>query len=93
MSNVNINHLVAAVSETHPELTKTKIKSVVKGFVEALISNTVEHGNVHVSGLGRFKKVSRPERQGRNPRTGEALIISARDQVRFRPTAALKKLG
>jgi DNA-binding protein HU-beta len=41
-------------------------------------------------GLGVFEVVKRPRRKGRNPRTGETLVIKAHKVVRFRPAKSLK---
>lgn len=44
---------------------------------------------VELRGLGAFDIKEKRERQGRNPRTGEAVIIDARRAVRFRPSELL----
>ena len=45
---------------------------------------------VTVAGFGTFERRERPERAGRNPRTGEALTISARSAPAFVAAKALK---
>jgi hypothetical protein len=44
---------------------------------------------VELRGLGAFTVQPKRERQGRNPRTGEALTIEARRVVRFRVSELL----
>ena len=46
-------------------------------------------GSVQLIGLGKLKTGERPERQGRNPATDEAMTIKASKTVKF---AAAKKL-
>jgi DNA-binding protein HU-beta len=50
-----------------------------------------EGGAVSIAGFGTFKVVQRTERQGRNPRTGEALQIPASKAVKFTAGKALKE--
>lgn len=44
----------------------------------------------HVAGLGTFSVHHRPESQGRNPRTGEAITIPAQMRVKLSPAKAFK---
>ena len=41
-------------------------------------------------GFGRFTVADRATRQGRNPRTGEAVTIAASKALRFTPARSLK---
>ena len=43
-----------------------------------------------LGGLGSFKVVERPARQGRNPRTGEKMTIPARKVVKFTASKTTK---
>jgi len=55
------------------------------------ISDSLAAGNdVSLAGFGSFTVKSRKERQGRNPRTGEAITIPASKSVGFKPAKALK---
>ena len=45
---------------------------------------------VKLSGFGSFDLRDKPERPGRNPKTREAAIITARRVVTFRPGVKLK---
>jgi len=47
---------------------------------------------VAIPGLGSFYTSERPAREVRNPRTGEAVRVSASRTVRFRPGKELKSL-
>ena len=55
------------------------------------ISGALESGDtVVVHGFGSFQPKDRPARQGRNPRTGEAIRIPASRTAAFRPSKVLK---
>jgi hypothetical protein len=43
-----------------------------------------------LAGFGRFKVADRPERQGRNPATGEPITIAASKKLSFTPAKALR---
>lgn len=62
-------------------------------YVGALIDVIVtilETGGLQLLGFGSFRRVSRPEHQGRNPKTGEVITVPASSTVRFKPAAALR---
>jgi DNA-binding protein HU-beta len=43
-----------------------------------------------INDFGKFKKVDRPARKGRNPQTGETIQIKASKKARFLPAKGLK---
>ena len=47
--------------------------------------------DVTINDFGKFKKVDRKARKGRNPFTGETIQIKASKKVRFLPAKALKE--
>lgn len=63
--------------------------------VEAVLVTIVEgiktEGRFSLIGFGSFSKSERPARQGRNPRTGNAIDIAASTSIKFSTSAALKK--
>lgn len=57
-----------------------------------IIAETLAKGEpVTLHGFGSFQVIDIPEREGRNPRTGEALIIPAHKAVKFRPGLDLRQ--
>jgi DNA-binding protein HU-beta len=59
----------------------------------AIFQETLAGGDdITLPGFGKFEVVETAEKQGRNPRTGEAVTIPPGKQPKFRPAAALKKL-
>lgn len=51
----------------------------------------LRHRKVKVIGLGIFEVKKINARKGRNPATGEIVMMPAYKKVKFRPTAALKE--
>lgn len=79
-----VEHLVGKTG-----MKKTEAKSVVESFFE-LLSGSLEKGeNVKLSGFGNFTIRQKSARPGRNPKTKEAAIVSARTVVTFKPGSKL----
>jgi integration host factor subunit alpha len=71
-------------------LNKREAKDMVEGFFEE-ISSALEGGDgVKLSGFGNFQLREKPQRPGRNPKTGEDIPIKARRVVTFHASAKLK---
>ncbi len=71
-------------------LNNREAKQMVEAFFEE-ISATLETGEeVKLHGFGNFVLMDKPERPGRNPKTGEDVAILARRVVAFRPSPLLK---
>jgi DNA-binding protein HU-beta len=82
--------LVAKIAE-EAKVKKSEAERCLNAFVKAL-SEALEKGErVALPGLGVFNVRERKERKGRNPRTGEPMIIPARKVVTFSPAKALKE--
>lgn len=71
-------------------LNKREAKDMVETFFEE-IRNALESGEaVKLSGFGNFQLRDKPQRPGRNPKTGEAIPITARRVVTFHASQKLK---
>jgi DNA-binding protein HU-beta len=53
-------------------------------MVQIIFDTLAADGEIHVSGLGTFDVITRHARQGRNPKTQEAIEIPATKTMRFR---------
>ncbi len=73
-------------------LNKREAKEMVETFFDE-IRTSLEAGDlVKLSGFGNFQLRDKPQRPGRNPKTGEDMPISARRVVTFHPSNKLKIL-
>jgi integration host factor subunit alpha len=76
----------------HVGLNKREAKDMVEAFFE-VIRDALESGDsVKLSGFGNFQLRDKPQRPGRNPKTGEAIPIAARRVVTFHASQKLKSL-
>jgi len=73
-------------------LNKREAKDMVETFFDE-IRGALERGEcVKLSGFGNFQLRDKPQRPGRNPKTGEEIPISARRVVTFHASQKLKNL-
>jgi integration host factor subunit alpha len=71
-------------------LNKREAKDMVETFFDE-IRNALERGEaVKLSGFGNFQLRDKPQRPGRNPKTGEEIPITARRVVTFHASQKLK---
>ncbi len=72
------------------ELTKKESSNYVNEVLE-LMKETLEDGEeIKVSGFGKFEVRKKSERIGRNPRTGDEILIPERKVLRFKVSQVLK---
>ena len=73
--------------ETFP---KKLAASLVETLFEIMKGRLEEGENVLISGFGKFQAKFKWARKGRNPQTGEQIVLDSRRVVTFRPAAKLK---
>jgi len=83
--------LINQVFTSLPDYTKPQAREAVEALLE-LMKSSLEHGdNILLSGFGKFTVKDKRPRKGRNPQTGEVLILDARRVVTFKPSGQLRK--
>ncbi len=71
-------------------LNKREAKDMVETFFDEISAALVRGESVKLSGFGNFLLRDKPQRPGRNPKTGEEIPISARRVVTFHASQKLK---
>ncbi len=83
------DHIITSV-QNHVGLSKTRSIELVENLLE-IIKESLESGeDVLISGFGKFCVKEKKERRGRNPQTGEDLMLGPRRIVNFKCSSALK---
>jgi len=85
MTKQQLIEKVAAKTELGKAAVEVAVDSTLELIREALRSNE----RVDLRGFGSFVVKERKERQGRNPRTGEVIVIAAKRDASFRPSKDL----
>ena len=71
--------------------TKNKSSEIVKTCLE-IMKSTLESGeDVMISGFGKFGVKEKKERKGRNPATGDAMMLAPRKVVTFKCSGKLRE--
>ena len=71
-------------------LNKREAKDMVDGFFDEIRAALERGESVKLSGFGNFQLRDKPQRPGRNPKTGEEIAITARRVVTFHASQKLK---
>lgn len=72
-------------------LNKREAREIVECFFEEALESLARNIPVKLSGFGTFDLRNKRARPGRNPKTGEEALISARRVVTFKSSQKLKK--
>jgi len=76
--------------QTEGGFTKHQSTDIIETLIE-LIKNRLESGeDVLISGFGKFCVMEKGERRGRNPATGEDLMLAPRRVVTFKCSGKLR---
>jgi len=73
-------------------LTKKAAAESIDAFLDEIIRQITKGEKVVLSGFGTFKISKVKDKKGRNPQTGEDLIIKSHRVVRFTVGKTLKRL-
>lgn len=82
--------LVHEIYKKHEGLTKVQAEGAVESFLRISKGSLIEGNDLLLSGFGKFNVKDKKERKGRNPQTGEMLILEPRRVVTFSPSGILK---
>lgn len=68
-----------------------KAKQLIDTFCDTIMSEVKQGNRVQISGFGTFELRNRKSKKGRNPQTGESIIIPERAVPFFKPSQEFKK--
>jgi DNA-binding protein HU-beta len=88
---MNKAQFIAALAPHFGDSKKEAARAVDVVF-DTIVRNISKGEDVMINDFGKYKKVDRPARKGRNPFTGETIQIKASKKVRFLPAKALKEI-
>jgi len=83
--------LIARLAELHPQLQIKDAELAVKVIVDAVSGTLSKGGRVEIRGFGSFGLNYRPPRQGRNPKTGDKVQVSAKYVPHFKAGKELRE--
>lgn len=84
--------LIARVAEA-TGVHKDQVGAVLDEALAAIVQTTGAGHEVSIKSFGSFMRRSRSSRAGRNPQTGEAIVVRASSTLAFRPSPSLREEG
>lgn len=86
MNNSDLADTIASTAE----VSKTDARKIVNAVFVAIADAAANGEEISLNSFGKFKVKDSPEREGRNPATGEAMTIKASKKLTFTPAKAVK---
>ncbi len=83
------SHLIDAIAEQNG-YTRKKSSETVETILEIIKSTLISGEDVLITGFGKFYVKEKGERRGRNPQTGEDLMLGSRRVVGFKCSGKLR---
>ena len=83
--------LVARLAERFSQLTHRDAEFAVKTILDAMSAALAKGHRIEIRGFGSFSINRRPPRLGRNPRSGEQVVIPEKLVPHFKPGKALRE--
>ena len=88
---MNKAELIAAMAD-ESGLTKKDAEKALKAFTDVVAAELQKGEKIQLVGFGTFEVSQRAAREGRNPQSGETMIIPASIAPKFKAGKALKDL-
>ena len=88
---MNKKELIAAVAEAS-EVSKKDAEKVIQAFTDVVADELKKGEKIQLVGFGTFEVSERAERIGRNPKSGEEMVIAASKTPKFKAAKALKDI-
>lgn len=86
---MNKTDLITAMAE-EVQMSKKDVENVYDAFTTIVKDELKKGEKVQLVGFGSFEVINRDARMGRNPATGESMMIGASKTPKFKPSGALK---
>lgn len=83
--------LVEELAARFAQLTHRDAELAVKAMLDAMADALVKGHRIEIRGFGSFSINRRPPRVGRNPRSGERVLVPEKRVPHFKPGKALRE--
>lgn len=82
--------IIERVYEKVGGFSKKEASEIVEAVFEVMKYSLKENKKIKISGFGNFVVRQKKERMGRNPQTGQPIVIAPRYVLSFKPSQVLK---
>ncbi|MDB5775977.1 MAG: integration host factor subunit beta [Herbaspirillum sp.] len=85
------SELIARLAERYPQLVAKDADYAVKTILDAMVEALSAGQRIEIRGFGSFALNRRPPRIGRNPKSGDEVMVPERRVPHFKPGKALRE--
>jgi integration host factor subunit beta len=85
------SELIQQLASQFPKLTANDIDFAVRAILDEISRNLTNGNRIEIRGFGSFGINHRPPRNGRNPKTGESVMVPAKFAPHFKPGKELRE--
>ena len=85
------SELIQRISQSNPHLYHRDVERIVNTIFGEITQTLAQGNRVELRGFGAFSVRSRPERTGRNPRTGTTVHVDAKHVPFFKTGKELRE--
>ena len=89
-ATVTLKQIAGALAERHGMVRK-RMDELLDGVVALITKHLKEGDHIRIAGLGTLQVRNRAARMGRNPATGEQIVINASKKIAFRASKDLNE--
>jgi integration host factor subunit beta len=89
-STMTKSELIEQIAATQTQLSAKDIELAVKAIISYMADVLSQGGRIEIRGFGSFSLHYRAPRTGRNPKTGEPVVLSGKYVPHFKPGKELR---
>lgn len=90
-SAITKSEMIDILAAEQPQLAYRDVELAVKGLLECMATALSEGKRIEVRGFGSFSLHYRASRVGRNPKTGDAVVVPEKHVPHFKPGKELRE--
>lgn len=85
------SELIDLLADSQPHLSHKDVELAVKLLLDRVADALADQERIEIRGFGSFSLHHRPQRIGRNPKTGDAVVIPSKAVPHFKPGKELRE--
>ena len=85
------SELIERIAEKQTQLSSKDVELAVKAVLEYMSQVLSDGGRIEIRGFGSFSLHYRVPRIGRNPKTGESVVLDSKAVPHFKPGKELRE--
>lgn len=81
---------VKVIADRHHDFTRAEVEMIIDEFLSVIQDTLVSGDKFQITGFGTFDIRENAAREGRNPRTGDVVMIAASKSPKFKASSSLR---